>query len=185
MKLDPIARAAAAAVLLVVPVSIQALAPDAVDSTAGHLVFAVSQLLGWLLVASVVREVPVPGRRAAGFGRGCVLAGVACQVVFALLYGATAVDGEPLEAAFALFLLGFLALTVGGFAWGFALLRTPEGRRAGAGLLAVGGLGLLAMLVGVDPFHDVFLLTSYAAWVVVGLSLRSSNTHGADAVVAR
>jgi hypothetical protein len=24
------------------------------------------------------------------------------------------------------------------------------------------------MAVGVDPFHDIFLLSSYAAWVAVG-----------------
>ena len=42
-------------------------------------------------------------------------------------------------------------------------------RSAGLGLLAVAIMGLLAMAVGTDPFHDVFLLSSYAAWVAVGV----------------
>jgi hypothetical protein len=36
------------------------------------------------------------------------------------------------------------------------------------GVLATAILGFLAMAVGGDPFHDVFLLSSYAAWAVVG-----------------
>ena len=32
------------------------------------------------------------------------------------------------------------------------------------GMLATAVLGFLAMAVGSDPFHDIFLLSSYAAW---------------------
>ena len=40
---------------------------------------------------------------------------------------------------------------------------------AGGGLMAAAVLGFLAIAVGSDPFHDIFLLTGYAAWAVVGL----------------
>ena len=182
---DPLTRTAVAAALLVCPVAFQALAPAAADGIAGHLAFALSQLAAWLLVATVARALPVPARRLARIGRFGVLSGVACQVAFALTYATTALDGEPLEASFVFFLLGFLGLAVGGLAWGTALLRTPAGPSAGVGLVAVGGLGLLAMLVGVDPFHDVFLLASYAAWLLVGRGLRSAADRPADALAAR
>ncbi len=70
---------------------------------------------------------------------------------------------------FVAFLLGFLALTAGGVIWGVRLRRNRRAAPAGAGLLAVAVLGFLAMALGMDPFHDVFLLSSYAAWVAVGM----------------
>ena len=50
-----------------------------------------------------------------------------------------------------------------------------DGRARAAALqaLLVTSLGALAMLVGTDPFHDVLLISSYAAWVVVGRGLTS------------
>ena len=75
------------------------------------------------------------------------------------------------------FLLGFLALFVGGLAWGTSLLRSGASM-AGGGLLATAVAGSsLAMLVGMVPWHDVFLLSSYAAWTLVG--------RGFDAIPAR
>ena len=97
-----------------------------------------------------------------------VLAGCALQVSFATLYAATALDSEPLEASFVLFLLGFAALLFGGLLWASRLRPVARTRLAARGLFAVAALGALAMLVGSDPFHDVFLLSSYAAWVMVG-----------------
>ena len=127
--------------------------------------------MGWLLIGSVVRPAE-PGRaRRARFGRRAVLVGIGCQVAFATVYGATAFDGEPLDASFALFSLGFLSLLVGGLCWGSALVRSVDRRTAGWGLVATAVLGLLAVMVGVDPFHDIFLLSSYAAWPVVGRGL--------------
>jgi hypothetical protein len=183
MNHDPLTRAAVAAALLISPVAFQAFAPEAADGVIGHLSFALSQLAAWLLLATVVRMVPVPDRRWARIGRRAVLTGVAGQLAFALIYGATALDGEPLEAAFVFFLLGFLGLVVGGTAWGSALLRAPVGHAAGAGLIGVAALGLLAMLVGVDPFHDIFLLTSYAAWLLVGRGARPAAGRPGEAVV--
>jgi hypothetical protein len=176
--MNPLVRTTVAAVLLAVPVVVQIVLPDAVDRAAGHLAFAASQLVAWLLVATVVRSVPVPARRRARVGRVAVLAGVTCQVLFSGAYGVSAADGEPLEASFVLFLLGFLLLVVGGIAWGSALLRSDATRTAGAGLIAVGVLGLLAMLVGVDPLHDVFLVASYVAWLMVGAGLPTPASGG-------
>ena len=68
---------------------------------------------------------------------------------------------------------------MGAILWASRLRRRTGARVAAAGLLAVAVLGALAMLVGNDPFHDVFLVTSYTAWVVVGRgfdTLRSALT---------
>jgi hypothetical protein len=168
-------RAALAAVALIVPVSAELIWPSVGDSA--HLLFAAAQLIGWVLVATVVRDgasrhPATSSTRAGRVGRRLLLSGCALQVLFALVYGGSAViDGEPAEASFLLFLLGFLATFVGGVVWGPALLRAGLPRLAGVGVLATAVLGLLAIAVGVDPFHDVFLLSSYAAWVLVGRGL--------------
>jgi len=168
-------RAALAAVVLIVPVSAELIWPSVGDS--GHVVFAAGQLIGWVLVATVVRDgagrnPETSSTRAGRVGRRLLLVGCAVQVLFTLVYGGSAViDGEPAEASFLLFLLGFLATFVGGVVWGPALLRAGLPRLAGLGVLATAVLGLLAIAVGVDPFHDVFLLSSYAAWVLVGRGL--------------
>jgi hypothetical protein len=172
-------RTALAATVLAVPVLAQIAWPARLDVTGGHVLFAASQLVGWALLACLVLAAPPPARTASPRGRRAVLAGCALQVSFATLYGATAFDGEPLEAAFVLFLLGFISLFVGGLLWASRLRRTTGGRLAAAGLLAVAVLGALAMLVGSDPFHDLFLVSSYVAWVVVGRgfdTLRSAPT---------
>ena len=52
-----------------------------------------------------------------------------CRSSFATLYGATALDGEPLEASFVVFMFGFVALLVGGLLWA-SRLRRSEGWRA-------------------------------------------------------
>lgn len=184
---SPALAGAVAAVVLIVPVVAEILVPSFGDS--GHLVFATSQLVGWALVASVcisgLRAVPrLRQTRAGRLGGRSLLAGCACQVAFTVVYGVSAaVSGEPLEAAFVLFLLGFLAQLVGGIAWARSLLRAPAVRRAGLGVLATAVLGFLAIAVGVDPFHDVFLLSSYAAWAVVGWGLAVVADPGPESEV--
>jgi hypothetical protein len=183
MTPNPLARTTAAAALLIVPVAAEIAFPERFDGAAGNVAFAAAQLLGWLLIGSVVRPAPPGPARRARFGRRAVLVGIACQVAFAAVYGVTSFDAEPLEASFFLFLLGFLALTVGGLSWGSALARSAGRRTAGWGLVATAVLGLLAVMVGVDPFHDIFLLSSYAAWPVVGHGLtRSPGQRTADPV---
>jgi hypothetical protein len=165
-------RSAIAAIVLIVPVALELAWSPFGDHVLGLEVFALSQLAGWLLLWSVCRTASAPAGRVARFGRRAVLAGCWLQVTFAATYAATAVDNEPLEASFVFLLLGFLVLFVGGLAWG---LRLP--RISGAVVVTAGSLGLLAMLVGVDPWHDVFLLGSYAAWGAVGRAFDAATSQ--------
>lgn len=150
----------------------------------GHLVFAICQLIGWALVASIIVDIgrvfpSLSTTRSGRAGRRVLLAGCTFQVLFALAYGLTAAaSGEPNEASFVLFLAGFLAQLVGGIVWWRAMKPEPGLRAARIGVLATAILGSLAMAVGTDPFHDVFLLSSYAAWAAVGMSaVRASATE--------
>jgi hypothetical protein len=164
-------KSAVAAALLAVPVAVETLVRSDNLALWAHGVFAASQLVGWTLLLSLSRLLAarVGGSR---WGSRLVQVGCVLQLVFAVGYGITAlVQGEPFEGMFVAFLLGFLALTVGGTLWGIRIIRARRAAPAGSGLLAVAVLGFLAMAVGVDPFHDVFLLSSYAAWVVVGLGV--------------
>jgi hypothetical protein len=176
--MNVLTRSALAAVLLIVPVAVESLVGSDRLALWGHGAFAVSQLVGWWLLLSVSRFL---ASQAGGsrWGSRLVQAGCVLQLVFAAGYGLTAVvRGELAEGMFVAFLLGFLALTAGGLTWGIRLVRARRAAPAGPGLLAVAVLGILAMAVGVDPFHDMFLLSSYAAWVAVGLgTARSARTH--------
>jgi len=167
--MNAFARSALAAVLLIVPVAVETLVRSDHLAMWGHGVFVLSQLVGWSLLLSVSRLLAA---RAGGsrWGSRLVKAGCVLQLVFAVGYGITvAVQGEPFEGMFVAFLLGFLALTAGGLTWGIRIVRARHAAPAGNGLLAVAVLGFLAMALGMDPFHDIFLLSSYAAWVAVGL----------------
>lgn len=170
-------RSAVAAALLVVPVAVETVVRSDDLALWGHGVFAASQLAGWTLLLSLARLLAARG---GGSRRGAwlVQAGCLLQLLFAAGYGITAlVQGEPFEGMFVVFLLGFLALTAGGVTWGVRLVRSHRAAPAGAGLLAVAVLGFLAMAVGVDPFHDIFLLSSYVAWVAVGLGADRAATE--------
>ena len=159
-------RAVLASLVLAVPVAVEAFWLHSDDGLAGHLTFAASQLVGWLLLLLVVRTLARDGS-----GRRwprVVQAGVVLQAGFATAYAVgTVLTGKPWERVFVLFLLGFLLLTVGGIGWGRRLLRSGS-REAGLGLVLVGVLGFLALAVGATWWHDVMLLGSYAAWVLVG-----------------
>ena len=167
--MTPWSRSVLAALLLAAPVAAEASGLVDGDALAGHVVFAGCQLVGWLLVGSVVRDV-VRGRPGAGrWASRLLLAGVTCQVVFASAYLlSVVVTGEPWEGTFLAFLLGFLLLTTGG-GLGAVRLR-PTAPRAAVGLAAVAGLGLVAVLVGDTVVHEVALVGSYLAWVLVGSS---------------
>ncbi len=182
-----VARSAIAALLLAVPVAAELVWSSFGDT--GDLLFAVSQVLGWLLVASVVfdggRRYAAGAPRIGRVGWRLLLAGCSLQALFGVVYGATAaIGGEPLEASFVLFMLGFLAIFVGGLMWGRSLLRGSGSRLAAWGVIATSVLGFLAIAVGVDPFHDIFLLSSYAAWVLVGRGLDEVAPVAAEVSVA-
>lgn len=65
-------------------------------------------------------------------------------------------------------------ITIGGLLWGASLRRTGLSL-AGRGLQAVAVCGFLAMGVGDNLFHDVFLLASYASWLAVGAGTPASG----------
>jgi hypothetical protein len=183
--MNAMSRSGLAAVLLIVPVAIETLVRSDHLALWAHGLFAASQLAGWALLLSLSRLLAarVGGSR---WGSRLVQAGCVLQLVFAVGYGITAlVQGEPSEGMFVAFLLGFLALTAGGLIWGIRLHRARRGAPAGRGLLAVAVLGFLAMALGMDPFHDIFLLSSYAAWVAVGLGTdRAASDRQEQAVVS-
>jgi hypothetical protein len=187
MTTNPLVRTTVAAALLIVPVAAEIAFPEVFDGAPGLLLFAATQLVGWALIWSVARATPPGHQSRSRFGRRAVLFGVACEMAFATVYGVTAVDAEPFEWSFVLFALGFLAMAVGGTSWGSALLPLADRRAAGGGLVAAGVLGLLAIVMATDPWHDIFLLSSYAAWPVVGLGLRAGTetaTPPAEPVVS-
>ena len=160
-------RSALAALLLTGSVAAELIWNEVDEFRAGHVGFAAAQVCGWALLLTVVLSLrrSHPGPR---LGSGAVVVGCGLQVLFALGYGASAAaTGEPFGGIFVVFLLAFLALTVGGVAWGWSLRRAGYAV-AGSGLLVTAVAGFLAMALSMDPWHDVLLLTSYAAWVVVG-----------------
>ena len=160
-------RSVLAALLLAAPVAAEASGLVDGDALAGHVVFAGCQLAGWMLVGSVARELAAEAPGAGRWAPRLLLAGVACQVLFAAAYlVSVVVTGEPWENAFLAFLLGFLLLTVGGGLGAWRLRRTA--RPTAAGLAGVAGLGLAAVLVGDSVVHEVALVGSYLAWVLVG-----------------
>lgn len=163
--MTPTVRPTLAALLLAVPVVAESTGLVAGNTGLGHVGFAACQLVGWLLVGSVVLD--LRGPLAGGWAPRLLLAGVACQVAFAATYLLSVLaTGQPWEAAFLAFLLGFLLLTVGGGV-GAARLRSSN-PMAAAGLAGVAALGLIAVLAGDTVVHEVSLVGSYLAWILVG-----------------
>ena len=169
-------RSLLAALLLAVPVAAESVGLVSGDNQTAETLFIVGQLAGWTLVATVVRQLAAVAGSASRWGFRLTMAGILLQLVFALLYlGSLVVSGEAWEGSFVAFLLGFLALTVGGFLWAVRLRRGPH-RTAALGLAAVAGLGLVAIAVGDNVVHEIALVGSYLAWVVVGRGVTAENS---------
>lgn len=106
------------------------------------------------------------------------VAGAALLIVFGAVSLTTApLNGAPAEAGFLLFGLGLLLTVVGNTALAIGV------RRAGllpalwlAPLVAAAG-AFVAVTVFADPWHDLGLFTFDAAWVALGVFLRSSARH--------
>lgn len=109
--------------------------------------------------------------RAGRIGRALTLAGAALLTVFAGLFLATGLTtGTPLEAAFWLFLLGFLLIIVGSVPLALGLRRSGLVGRWWPAALVAGAAALLAMLT-LSPWHEMGLFVFDAAWVALGLGL--------------
>lgn len=170
--MSPFVRASIAALLLAVPVVAEAAHLVASEGSA-EAGFVLGQLVGWLLVATVVRDLLSVARGASRWGSRLIMAGVTFQVLFAVVYlGSWLLFGEPSEASFVAFLLGFLCLTVGGALWSWRLRRTAL-KKVALGLGGVAGFGLLAIAVGDSVLHEITLPLSYVAWVLVGYGVES------------
>ena len=176
-------RSALAALLLIGSVSVELIWHEVDEFRAGDMGFAVAQVCGWALLLTVVLPLARRHPRPPRLGSWLVVLGCGLQVLFGLGYGAsTAATGEPFGGIFVVFLLAFLALTVGGVVWGWSLRRGPA--VAGAGLIATAVAGFLAIALDMDPCHDIFLLSSYAAWVLVGRGLEAPATETTTAEVS-
>ena len=113
----------------------------------------------------------VPPARAGRIGRVLSLAGSGLLSVFALLLLATGVvTGTPLEAAFWLFLVGFLLLILGSVPLGLGVRRSGI---AGTwwGAIPVAGAGALLAMLTPSPWHEVGLFVFDAAWAALGLGV--------------
>ena len=145
-------------------------------STVGFTLF----LLGFGVGAAALL-VAVHGMRAmvathAGrVGRVLTLCGAGLLTVFAaLLLGTGLATGRPLEAAFWLFLLGFLLIVAGAVPLALGLRRS-----AAVGgwwpAVVVAGAGALVALLTQSPLHEVGLFTFDAAWCALGVRLLTAR----------
>lgn len=109
--------------------------------------------------------------RAGRIGRALSLGGAGLLTAFAVLFLVTGVaTGVPLEAAFWLFLVGFLLLILGSVPLALGLRRSGSGPLPWLAVL-VAGAGALVALLTLSPWHEIGLFTFDAAWAALGLSL--------------
>jgi hypothetical protein len=164
----------AAGPLLMTGVGLELAFSDWAKTGSGFALTMLAAVAGTVCMAVAVRglrRVYAPGApRPRRIGLALMLAGALLHVAFIAIHAATgAITGTPLEASFLLFALGFLCLFVGGAMTAASLRRHDRSMAAAVGVGAL--CGLLAILVDVDPWHDVALLASYASWVAVGALL--------------
>ncbi len=144
--------------------------------------------LGMTCVAVTVRAVAArhaaadrPLGRAGRIGVRSITVGCGLQVAFAV--GAAlsaATSGKPLEAVFLLFALGFLALIVGAALLAVAVRRPGVLRGASAALWFGAAAALAAIVIPLDPWHDVALFAFDASWAGLGAVLLRSARRTVD-----
>jgi hypothetical protein len=139
--------------------------------------------LGMICVAVTVRAVAAqhaaadrPLARAGRIGVRSTIAGCGLQIAFAVAAGVTAaLTGKPLEAVFLLFAVGFLALIVGAAFLGTALRRSGVLRVARVPLWFGAAAALAAIVVPLDPWHDLALFAFDISWTGLGAVLLRST----------
>ncbi len=106
-------------------------------------------------------------------GRVLTTGGAALLATCTLLLLVTGLaTGQPLEAAFLLFLLGFVLLVLGAVPLALGLRRSRAVGPWWAAVL-VAGAGALVAMTTQSPLHEVGLFTFDAAWAALGLGLLS------------
>lgn len=167
--MNPFPRAVIGSLLLAVPVGAEAVFREPFHNAAGEVLFIATQLLGWALLLTVARQV----RRLSTWGARLLVAGCAFQLAFSIAYAVSlASTGEVTDWAFLPFLLGFVCLAVGSGITVRSARRVPGASLATWGAALVGGLGLAAMVLSSDPWHDIALLGSFLSW-----SLLAADRH--------
>jgi hypothetical protein len=139
--------------------------------------------LGMICVAVTVRAVathyaaadrPLP--RSGRIGVRSALVGAGLQVAFAVGAAVTAaLNGKPQEGVFLLFALGFLALIGGAVMLGSAVRRAGVLTSAAVPLWFAAASAVAAIVVPLDPWHDVALFAFDASWVGLGAALLGSG----------
>lgn len=148
--------------------------------TAGEALFAIAL---WGMSALHIVEgkrLPRPGR--AGVWTATV--GIIMLVLASAHIVASAVStGKPPDA-WVLFALGWLLLIVGLILTGIGTYRAHLLGKAGMLPIITAASALVAILVPVDPFHDVGFLAVGLSWIVLGFMLRTLHHHGGVTVVS-
>ena len=183
------AAALSAGVLLFVSVAIELVwnvqRPDgSVHDMPGFLLFIGGFASGAAALVVAVHGLGVPMSRSGRIGRLLSLAGAGLLTVFAILFLATGlVTGTPLEAAFWLFLVGFLLLILGAVPLGLGLRRSGV---VGTWWIAVvvAGAGALVAMLTLSPWHELGLFTFDAGWAALGLGLLRRGASVRERVAA-
>ena len=107
-------------------------------------------------------------------GAWCAVLGAALLVLFTLLGLASGlVTGKVWEPSFLVFALAMLLLLLGQVTVGITSRGVPG---LGPLLMVAGACVLVAVVVPVDPWHDIGLFSLFACWIGVGLLLQRTPT---------
>ena len=172
------AAALTAGVLLFLSVAIELIwnvqRPDgSVFNMPVFLLFIGGFAVGTAALAVAIHGLPrdVRASRGGRIGRVLSLAGAGLLTTFALVFMVTGlVTGTPLEAAFWLFLVGFLLLILGAVPLGLGLRRSEVVGAWWIGVVVAGAGALVAMLT-LSPWHELGLFMFDAGWAALGLGL--------------
>lgn len=138
----------------------------------GMLCFAATVLH----VRALHQEAELPLSRVGRAGVRLTVAGSTLQVLFAMVYAVTqAATGKGWDAAFLLFALGFLFLIVGGALLGFGVRREGALRSAAAPFWVGAAAAFVAIVVFIDPWHDIALFVYASTWISLGMILRRDS----------
>lgn len=176
--------AAGAGILMILGVEGEwLLDPQRDDGTVTNMpVFAVLLLIatiGFALLFVAVRglRTRTAATKPARVGAVLSLVGAGLLVAFGAMALLTAITtGSPLEASFIAFLVGLLLLSVGPVIWGVSLRRHSPPKGVWQLLVLSGVAAFCALAIEPDPWHDISLVGSFAAWTMIGVLL----LRGAD-----